>query len=108
MTHYLDADRRRKVEGHHLEHVVKVRFTSSELDTLDKAAAMATEGRLAPLIHDLALEALSIRKRRKADLMTALAEGRPLNDNERVELADLLARTAEDQLLGSIDTHQTA
>lgn len=108
MSRYLPEDRRRKPEGEHLEHVVKVRFTETELETLQRAAAMATEGRLAPLIHALVLEALQARRERQAQLLADLAEGRPLDDGSRHALADLLARAAERDTRFSVIQLQTA
>ncbi len=108
MSRYLSEDRRRKPEGEHLQHVVKVRFTDAELETLEQAAAMTTEGRLAPLLHDLALEALAARQDRQSALLASLAEGRALSPQERQELATLLARTAEQRLLRNVAYRATA
>lgn len=108
MSRYLPEDRRRKPEGEHLEHVVKVRFTDAELEALASAAAMATEGRLAPLLHDLALEALQSRRERQAQLLADLSEGKPLDDTSRHALADLLARAAERDTRFSVVQLQTA
>lgn len=108
MSRYLIEDRRRKPEGEHLQHVVKVRFTDAELDTLEQAAAMTTEGRLAPLLHDLALEALEARREQQSRLLADLAEGKPLDHDSREVLADLLARTAERRLLSKVAHTATA
>ena len=108
MSRYLTEDRRRKPEGAHLEHVVKVRFTDAEIEALEGAAAMATEGRLAPLLHDLALEALQSRRERQAKLLADLAEGKPLDTTSRHALADLLAKAAERDTRFSIVQLKTA
>lgn len=108
MSRYLTEDRRRKPEGEHLEHVVKVRFTDAELEALESAAAMATEGRLAPLLHDLALEALQSRRERQAKLLADLAEGRQLDQPSREALAGLLAKAAERDTRFSMVQLQTA
>lgn len=108
MSRYLIEDRRRKPEGEHLQHVIKVRFTDAELDSLEQAAAMTTEGRLAPLLHDLAIEALEARRAKQAQMLADLAAGKPLNDDARQSLADLLARTAERRLLSKLAQQQTA
>lgn len=108
MTRYLSEDRRRKAEGDHLQHVVKVRFTDAELDTLEQAAAMTTEGRLAPLLHDLALEALEARREHQARMLADLAEGKTLDQGAREVLADMLARTAERRLLNKVAHTATA
>ena len=108
MSRYLIEDRRRKPEGEHLEHVVKVRFTDAELETLQRAAAMATEGRLAPLLRALAFEALEARREHQARLLADLAEGKPLDATAREALADLLARTAERRLLAKVAQPATA
>ena len=102
MTRYLSDDRRRKEEGEHLTNVVKVRFTDAELEDIEHAAAMTTNGRIAPLLHDLALEALEARRLKQAQLLDDLANGRPLDERARQTLAELMAKTAERHLLESV------
>ncbi|MDW0357693.1 hypothetical protein ACN06F_09205 [Vreelandella sp. 21] len=102
MTRYLPDDRRRKQEGEHLTNVVKVRFTDAELADIEQAAEMTTGGRIAPLLHELSLEALEARRMRQAQLLDDLANGRPLDKSARQALADLMARNAERHLLDKV------
>ncbi|MGM0783867.1 MAG: hypothetical protein ACQEUM_07130 [Pseudomonadota bacterium] len=108
MTRYLTEDRRRKPEGEYLEYLVKPRFTEAEFSALEKAAAMTTEGRMAPLVRMLALEGLAARQDRQARLMAKLADGESLTDGDRRELADLLARTAEQRLMETVAHRELA
>tara|TARA_R110001583_G_scaffold189689_2_gene353372 strand:- start:19701 stop:20099 length:399 start_codon:yes stop_codon:yes gene_type:complete len=102
MSRYQADDRRRKQEGEHLTNVVKVRFTDDELIDIERAAEMTTGGRIAPLLHDLALEALEARRLKQAQLLDDLANGRALDDSARQVLADLMARNAERHLLDKV------
>lgn len=109
MEHYLlDEDRRRKPEGTHLDQVVKVRFTETEYEELKAAAALQTGGRMATYIHDLAIEALEANKRRHAQLLVELAEGKPLSDESREAATLLLKRMAEVGLMRSLHQQLTA
>ncbi|MDY7116572.1 hypothetical protein RAN53_09435 [Halomonas sp. SSL-5] len=108
MSRYLTEDRRRKPEGEHLQHVVKVRFTDAELEDIERAAAMTTEGRLAPLLRELVIEGMQARREHQARLLADLAEGKPLDAGSREALADLLARTAERRLLSKVAQPATA
>lgn len=99
MSRYQADDRRRKQEGEHLANVVKVRFTDDELIDIERVAEMTTGGRIAPLLHDLALEALEARRIKQAQLLDDLAHGRALDEGARQTLADLMARNAERHLL---------
>ncbi|WP_043530432.1 hypothetical protein [Litchfieldella xinjiangensis] len=108
MAQYLVDDRRRKPEGEHLSNVVKVRFTDTELELLQASASMSTEGRLAPYLHDLVLEAHEARRARQAQLLADLAEGKPLDDQGREALEALLARMAEQGLMRSLAQQLTA
>lgn len=108
MSRYLADDRRCKPEGEHLTNVVKVRFTDAELADIEQAAAMTTSGRIAPLLHELSLEALDARRKQQAQLLNDLANGRDLDENARQVLADLLARNAESHLLGNMAQHEMA
>lgn len=102
MTRYLSEDRRRKQDGEHLTNVVKVRFTDAELADIERAAEMTTGGRIAPLLHELSLEALEIRRLKQAQLLDDLAHGRALDDSARQTLAELMARNAERHLLDRV------
>lgn len=102
MTRYLPDDRRRKQEGEHLTNVVKVRFTDAELADIEQAAEMTTGGRIAPLLHELSLEALEARRIMQAQLLDDLANGRTLDESARQALADLMARNAERHLLDKV------
>ncbi|QJQ93940.1 MULTISPECIES: hypothetical protein [Halomonadaceae] len=108
MDRYLTEDRRRKAEGEHLEHPVRVRFTDSELDELQAAAAMQTGGRLAPYLHDLILEAHQARKERHAQMLADLAEGKPLSAESREAATLMLQRMAEIGLMRSVHQQLTA
>lgn len=108
MAQYLGMDRRRKPEGEHLEHVVKVRFTETELQELQAAAAMHREGFLAPYLHDLVIDAHEARKARQAQLLADLAEGKPLDEQGREAMEILLARMAENGLMKSLAQRLTA
>lgn len=108
MSQYLLEDRRRKPEGEHVRNVVKVRFTDAELEDIERAAAMTTEGRLAPLLRELVLEGMQARREHQAQLLADLAEGRELDDQSRESLALLLARMAERRLLSSVAQAKTA
>ncbi|WP_311064080.1 hypothetical protein [Halomonas sp. DWK9] len=102
MTRYLPDDRRRKQEGEHLTNVVKVRFTDAELADIERAAEMTTGGRIAPLLHELSLEALEARRIKQAQLLDDLANGRTLDESARQVLAELMARNAERHLLDKV------
>ncbi|TDX29132.1 hypothetical protein DFO67_108176 [Modicisalibacter xianhensis] len=105
---YLVEDRRRKPEGTHLSEVVKVRFTEEEIEDLQASAAMQTGGRLAPYLHDLFMEAHEERKRRHAQMLAELAEGKPLSDESREVATQMLLKMAEVGLMRSIGQQQTA
>ncbi|WP_299231675.1 hypothetical protein [uncultured Halomonas sp.] len=107
MSRYLNDDRRYKAEGEHLARGVRVRFTEDEYDELRAAAEMRTEGRLAPYLRDLVLEAHEARKEGRARLLARLAEDQPLDDRDRQVLAGMLARLAERGLMMSADTAET-
>lgn len=108
MSRYQEDDRRRKQEGEHLTNVVKVRFTDAELADIERAAAMTTGGRIAPLLHDLCLQALEVQRVKQAQLLDDLANGRPLDDSARQTLATLMARNAERYLLERVAQHAMA
>lgn len=108
MDRYLTEDRRRKPEGEHLEHPVRVRFTEAELEELQASAAMQTGGRLAPYLHDLIIEAHELRKQRHAQLMADLAEGRPLSEESREAATQMLQSMAEIGLMRSMAQRLTA
>lgn len=102
MTRYLPDDRRRKPEGDHLTNVVKVRFTDAELADIERVAEMTTGGRIAPLLHELSLEALEARRIQQAKLLDDLANGKTLDASARQMLAELMARNAERHLLDKV------
>lgn len=103
MDRYLTDDRRRKPDGEHLEHPVRVRFTADELEELQASAAMQTGGRVAPYLHDLIMEAHEMRKQRHTQLLADLAEGRPLGEDSREAATQMLQRMAEIGLMRSMD-----
>lgn len=104
----LTEDRRRKPEGEHLNMLVKVRFTEAEFEELKAAAAMQTGGRMATYVHDLAMESLEANKRRHAQMIAELAEGKPLSDESREAATQMLQRMLEVGLKRSLHHKLTA
>ncbi|MHB0775402.1 hypothetical protein [Halomonas sp. WWR20] len=104
----ITEDRRRKPEGTHQRNEVKVRFTDSEFEELKAAAAMQTGGRLAPYVHDLALEGLARSQQRHAQLLAELAEGKPLSTDSREAATQMLQRMLEVGLMRSLHQQLTA
>lgn len=95
---YRDDDRRAKQDGTHLECAVRVRFTAEEDAELDRLAAMYTAGRKAPWVRRCALLGQRILTVRHARLFAALAEGRPLDEEEKQAYAQLIAAVVEEQV----------
>lgn len=102
MDRYLTEDRRRKPEGEHLDQVVKVRFTEAEYEELKAAASMQTGGSMATYVHDLAMESLEKNRRRHAQLLADLAEGKPLSEESRQAATLMLKRMAEIGIMRSL------
>ena len=94
---YRADDRRAKVDGTHLEHATRVRFTAEEDAELERLAAMYTAGRKAPWIRRCALLGQRILAVRHERLFAALAEGRPLDEAEQQAYAQLIAALVEEQ-----------
>lgn len=108
MAQYLIDDRRCKPEGEHFTNLVKPRFNDAVFAELEAEAAMTTEGKLAPLVRELATEALIARRERRAQMMEDLAQGKALDDATRDALATLLAHSASRRLLDSVAQRKTA
>lgn len=108
--HKTNADRRFRSDDELQHHLVKPRFTDSEIAAVEAEAAMQHGGKLASLVREATLIGIQVMRERREALMKQLQSGGAMESVNPAELESLLAMLASQHIAAnrSVAQRETA
>ncbi|WP_110665147.1 hypothetical protein [Salinicola halophilus] len=91
-------DRRYKHDDELQLHLVKPRFTESEIAAVEAEAAMSHGGKLAALVREATMLGIEAMRQRRSDLLARLQAGESLPPDESESLEAALAALASQNI----------